>query len=427
MRRAVEVGPNGISLRRLGGDRAGEIGLNRFFHNPAATWREMFATAGGRTAKRCEGCAHVLAIQDTTVIRGETQGAGLFLHPTIAVDAASGALLGLVHGEFLSRAAGLRATRRGRSVEEKESRRWLNGAEKAREVCPGADRITLIADRESDIYEAFARRPEGVELLIRAAQDRALEAGGYLFAQTDAQSELARREIDLPSAPGRKARKAKLALRLARLRIKRPRNGKPSPGLPRSLDVTLVDVREVDAPEGQKPLHWRLLTSHAVSDAEAGWETAALYRQRWHIEQLFRTLKSEGFNIEAVRMEADAPLEKLAAVCLIAAVIVQQMVHARDGAQAGAGPRPIEDAFDADDIPLIEAYCARLEGKTQRQKNPHRQGSLAYASWVCARLGGWTGYYGKPGPIVMLRGWRQIQSAKAGWTLHLITRTLEDV
>ncbi|MEG3147984.1 hypothetical protein U1839_25320, partial [Sphingomonas sp. RT2P30] len=52
------------------------------------------------------------------------------------------------------------------------------------------------------------------------------------------------------------------------------------------------------------------------------------------------------------------------------------------------------------------------EGKTERQKNPHPKGSLAYAAWVCARLGGWTGYYGKPGPAVMLNGWLEIQAAK---------------
>jgi hypothetical protein len=61
--------------------------------------------------------------------------------------------------------------------------------------------------------------------------------------------------------------------------------------------------------------------------------------------------------------------------------------------------------FEPDDIPLLEAWCAKLEGKTERQKNPHPKGSLAYAAWVCARLGGWTGYYGKPGPVVMLNGW----------------------
>jgi hypothetical protein len=66
------------------------------------------------------------------------------------------------------------------------------------------------------------------------------------------------------------------------------------------------------------------------------------------------------------------------------------------------------------DVPLLEAFCNKLEGKTERQKNPHPKGSLAYAAWVCARLGGWTGYYGKPGPVVMLQGWLQFQAAKRG-------------
>src|SRR6201999_3651205 len=96
----------------------------------------------------------------------------------------------------------------------------------------------------------------------------------------------------------------------------------------------------------------------------------------------------------------------------IAAVTIQQLVHARDG---GPGPlRPAIDAFDPDDLPLIEAYCAKLQGKTERQKNPHPKGSLAYASWVCARLGGWTGYYGKPGPIVILDGWLYFPTPQNG-------------
>ena len=61
---------------------------------------------------------------------------------------------------------------------------------------------------------------------------------------------------------------------------------------------------------------------------------------------------------------------------------------------------------------MLEACSARLEGKAARQKNPHPRGSLAYAAWVCARLGGWTGYYGKPGPVVMLQGRLEIQAAK---------------
>jgi hypothetical protein len=61
--------------------------------------------------------------------------------------------------------------------------------------------------------------------------------------------------------------------------------------------------------------------------------------------------------------------------------------------------------------------CATLEGKTAKQKNPHPPGSLAYATWVCARLGGWTGYYGKPGPIVVLQGLLRFNVMREGWAL----------
>jgi len=152
------------------------------------------------------------------------------------------------------------------------------------------------------------------------------------------------------------------------------------------------------------------LTTRPVGDVAEAFAIVELYRKRWAIEQLFRTLKTKGFDIEDIRIQEDAPRHKLTMASYVAGVIIQQLVHARDG---GAGPlRPCTDAFDADAIPLLEAYCAELEGKTERQKNPHPKGSLAYAYWVCARLGGWTGYYGKPGPIVMLNGWLKFQTAK---------------
>ena len=112
--------------------------------------------------------------------------------------------------------------------------------------------------------------------------------------------------------------------------------------------------------------------------------------------KLFRTLKTQGFDIEAVRIGEDAPRTKLTMAALVAAVTIQQLVHARDGGAGQSRLRPVTDAFDPDDLPLLEALCKSLEGRTERQRNPHPRGSLAYAAWVCAGLGGWTGYYGKP-------------------------------
>ena len=367
----------------------------------------MLEEAGRRTSQRCQG-RDVLVIQDTTVLASQG-GGGDYLHAAIALDEEEGTILGPVDGRFLSRQSGRKGERRSLPIEEKESFRWLETAEQAASVCAGARRITVISDREGDIYEAFALRPPEAELLVRAAQDRSLDDEGQLFAALDALPEADRTELVLPARPGRAQRSARLAVRFATMKLARPQRGYRT-GLPAALAVQLVDVREVDPPPGEAGVHWRLLTTRPVGDAAQAWQIVNLYRRRWAIEQLFRTLKTKGFDVEGLRIEEDEPRDKLVIATLIAAVIIQQLVHARDG---GPGPpRPAIDAFEPEDLPLIEAYCAKLEGKTDRQKNPHPKGSLAYATWVCARLGGWTGYYGKPGPIVLLQGWLELQTVK---------------
>ena len=385
--------------------------------NEAFSCEEMLSEAAGRTAERCIG-RHVLAIQDTTVLRSEG-GGGEYLHAVMALDAQDGAILGLVDGCFLERKSGRRAARRSVPIEEKESFRWLEGADQAASVCAGAASVTVIADRESDIFEAFALRPERVELLVRAAHDRALADGEALFGRSDAMLAMGQAELELPAKPGRKRRTAQLEIRFMPATLARPKHGLRA-NLPESVTVNLIDVREVNPPLGEAPIHWRLLTTHAIASQMQAWEVIGFYRQRWAIEQLFRTLKTDGFDIEGVQIEDQAPRNRLITATLIAAVCIQQLVHARDG---GPGPlRPLSDAFEPEDIPLLEACCAELEGKTERQKNPHPKGSLARAAWVCARLGGWTGYYGKPGPVVMLQGWLEFQAMKRGAHLMLPQR-----
>ena len=136
---------------------------------------------------------------------------------------------------------------------------------------------------------------------------------------------------------------------------------------------------------------------------------------RWTIEEFFRTLKTAGFNIEDADIGDPAVMIKLVAAASVAAVTVMQLVKARDG----GSDRQLADAFDPDDQPILEAVSSQLEGGTARQKNPHPTGSLAFAAWVIARLGGWTGYYGKPGPKVMRRGLDDFRRIKYGTTLRL--------
>jgi hypothetical protein len=412
----VELGGSGVRVCRLGKDRAGEIRLTRFLHNPAVTVSEMVATAAARTSTRVAG-RHVLAIQDTSMVRSAAEGIGVALHPLIAVDAFDGTLFGLLDARFFIRQGGQRNERRERDLAQKESGRWLEAAHRAAELAGvGAACVTVVSDREGDIYEDFADKPSAVEMLVRAGQDRRLADGSHLFAKTGALPEAGRMAVDLPAAPGRRARTAIVSLRFCKVEIARPkhRTSGARAALPRAVALSLVEASEINPPAGVDGAHWRLLTTHAVNDVADARRIVDFYRQRWTIEQLFRTLKTQGFNVEALRQAEGGPFERLVAASLIAAVTVLQLVRERDG----VAKRPLEDALDPEDRPALEAISADLEGKTTKQKNPHPKGSLAFAAWVFARLGGWNGYYGKPGPVVMLHGLTRFQAIKHGWALR---------
>lgn len=166
-----------------------------------------------------DGTRTVLAIQDTTTVRAAAEGRCVALHPLIAADAIEGTLLGLIDARFFVREGGGREQRHARLFAQKESRRWLEAMERAASLPSGAAQITVVADREGDIYEDFAGKPRGVEVLIRAGQDRALSDGSRLFAKTGALAEAGRMTIDLPAAPGRRAPTAELSLRFSMVEI----------------------------------------------------------------------------------------------------------------------------------------------------------------------------------------------------------------
>src|SRR6476646_9435958 len=101
----------------------------------------------------------------------------------------------------------------------------------------------------------------------------------------------------------------------------RPKRNHPAEAakLPKNVTLTLVEAREVDPPDAVTPVHWRLLTTHPVVTLADACRITGFYRQRWTIEQVFRVMKTKGFDIEAVRVADDGPFENLTTATLIAA------------------------------------------------------------------------------------------------------------
>ena len=276
----------------------------------------------------------------------------------------------------------------------------------------------MVADRESDVYELFANRPERAQLLCRSAQDRALVGGGLLSQRVAGWEEQDRAMIAVPPRGARPARSAEVGLRFGAVSLRRPQT-RMAKGLADSVALWVVDVREIAPPAGQDPVHWRLLTTHPVTTVAEARQIVAWYRMRWTIEQVFRALKSHGLGIEASQMEAAHRFTKLAVVALITAVRTMQLVVARDGATG----QKITDAADPADLPALRSLNASLEGRTVKLKNPHDPAALAWLAWIVARLGGWSGYtsrgYKPPGPKTIYHGLLRLDPILAGWRLAI--------
>ena len=427
------VSKQSVSLRHLSEGRHEEVRFGRFLAHHKVTPSALIAGWSEGVAASAAG-RHVLAIQDTTELHFSTRPGrrrglgrsgkgnvyGLQVHPVLAVDAADGVCHGLAGGAIWSRpASGVARDKhlnRFLPLSEKETWRFQTSAEAAGEVLSSARHVTMVADAEADIYALFARLPgPGRDVLIRSARDRRLGDGGKLYARSDSWPVAGERVVEVRERAGRRARTMRLELRFEAIAIARPQP-RAEPDLPASVRLWLVDVRELDAPAGETALHWRLLTSHRLDDAAAAWRIVDWYAQRWHIEQLFRTMKSKGLQIEASQLSEAERLIKLAAVATRAACLIMQLVQARDG----GNEQKAAHAFEPDEVEVLHALAPRMDGSTMKQKNPHPPDSLAWAAWIIARLGGWSGYasYRPPGPITMLNGLKRFKAIAEGVTLH---------
>jgi hypothetical protein len=197
------------------------------------------------------------------------------------------------------------------------ARRLREGYERIAEMAAQMPktRLVYLADREADMVAMMRRaREQGTpaDWLVRAKYNRCLpgENGEKLWEHTSSGEALGEIAFMMPTRGTQKARPVRQQLWARAVEISDGKRGR--------INATSIVAREVGAPDGSKPLEWRLLTNRVADTAEQVIELINWYRSRWEIEIYFHVLKN-GCEVESLQLGAIDRIERALALFMVVA------------------------------------------------------------------------------------------------------------
>lgn len=364
----------------------------RLLSHDAVGWYDILEPHLKNSLQRMNAEPVVLCLQDTTELDfngQDIQGLGplsyeaqrgMYLHATYAVSPTRVPLGVLDAWMWARQPKNSDGTRSG----VLESTRWIEGYERLVETAAElpSTRLVCVGDRESDMMALLVRARQlghAVDYLLRCQHNRVLPQGGKLWESVMASPVLGSIAFELPAGRGRKARSVQQEVRAQRLELDDRQGGK--------VTVTCLIASEVDAPQGAKPVVWRLLSNREVSTLEEAAQLIDWYRTRWEIELLFLTLK-EGCRVEALQLSSVQRIERALAIYLVVAWRVGLLMRL-----GRSCPQ-----WDAERLLTRQEWQAAWI--VARQKVPDKTPTLRQALHMIARLGGFMGRKGDGEPGV---------------------------
>ena len=270
---------------------------------------------------RAEAARHsiVLMVQDDTTLDfsthrklrgagrvGDDHGTGFLAHSCLAV-LPSGETLGLAHQTIWARPP------KGVTRPTRESAIWAETVATIGRPSMGS-RFVSVGDRGADIFEHLESvRKTGWDVVVRAAQDRRLVAGGGSLTALRAA-----RAMGAATVLTRQG-EAVVCVAWRDLELLPPRNG-PAGRAP-------IRVQGVRVWNGT--LEWLLLTTRPVETLDQALDIVAWYSRRWTVEAFHKAWKT-GCQAEQRQLEAADRLVPLLAALAIVAV---RLLALRDAAR----------------------------------------------------------------------------------------------
>lgn len=296
-------------------------------------------------------------------------------------------------------------------LEAKETRHWLTTIDQAAERLDERGlRGCFVIDREGDAHPILTTLVDsGHDFIVRAHVDRIALDGAQV---TRLRPLLGRApivgsyDLDVPARPKRTGRQAKMVMRSARVVLSlRNAATRRKIGV---LPLQVVWVSEAGTtPVGEAPLDWLLFTNLPVDTYEQGREVVQGYAMRWRIEEVHRTWKAGGCDVESTQLRTAEAIIKWATLLFAVAIRVERLKHA-----ARTEPRRAADTeLTASEIQALVLLKRREKKRTE--SIPDAPLDIATAVRWMADLGGYTGNSsgGPPGVTVIRRGFVRVRNA----------------
>ena len=282
---------------------------------------------------------------------------------------------------------------------DSESSRWIDACKEIRESLDGDVHITMVQDREGDMYPLLTLPSElpNFDIVVRAAKKRNIRLGDGsktgLSEYTASVPSETTMEITVSKGPRSPKRKAVIEISYGEVTVLRPH----SPVYPqKSVKLYFVRAAECSTPDKEaKDIDWLLLTSIKVTNAEDAKKVIGYYRRRWFIEDYHRLLKKKGFGIEDIQVETPHAFEINLAVCIKSAY---ETALLKKGFDSSDDRTPATLVFTPLELQIVEHLNKEFNPRKKIYKNPYPRGSLAWAAWAVACEGGWSAMPSQPKP-----------------------------
>lgn len=413
-------------------------GTYRFIENSRVSGEAIFAGHVHCTVERASRYPYVYVIHDTTEFKfgglkpreglGRLHGTdsqGFLAHFTFCASPSGEPLgaLGLHAWRREGPIKGHRSQQESQSDPDRESLRWIDSALSTGELLYDRTTALHLMDREGDSYELFAFLLDNDQrFVIRLSHDRRREGGRStpklpkLFETLSKSSYCFEREVVLTERnkgkkDGRKKSFSDRRKRIARLEVRASSqeifvsNG-GSVHLPSSLKLNFVEVRELDPPEGEEPVLWRLVTTEPVDTEDEVAAVVDAYRMRWLIEEFFKAIKT-GCRYQEHQLESSKTLLVLLA---IETVVAWRMLLIRWLARNIPG-EPAKSILNPTQLVILKRIVEK------KKRTAPEVITAEYVLYEIAELGGHIKNNGPPGWLVLRRGFEKLFALEQGWNL----------